>query len=321
MSTTDSNTNIITVSAAADVVPEFVNAPARIVQPVALRLQLAAIAGNEPATSMLEIRPLDPPGRQRFISVRELDVAASLILRLASQRNVHVGACPRVRRCGTAEAVVRAWCLWADCDDLESVERLRRFRPLPSIVVRSGTKGHVHAWWPLRQAIAPAHAVRANRRLALALGADRAATDAARVMRPIGTLNHKHSAPVAVDCARLELDVFTVAEVVGGLADDPAYRPAQKPQQRRAPRQLGAPLDGLVRHVRSAIPGDETGRGRNASLNWAAYRAGEHVAAGRLDAAEAEGALLAVALDVGLNQREAQRTIASGLGAVKRAAA
>ncbi len=289
-------------------------------QRAALKFQLAAIVGNEPGSSMIEIRLLCPPARQRFVPVRELDFAASRITELAPRHDVYVGACPRVRRSGTAGSVERVWCLWADCDSAEAVKRLRAFRPLPSIVVRSGTDGHLHAWWPLSRSIAAPHAVRANRRLALKLGADRAATDAARILRPIASLNHKSDPPRLVECVRLELDVFTVGEVVGELADDPAYRSAPKPQNRWAPRQLGVALDGLIRHVTSAIPGDETGRGRNASLNWAAFRAGEHVAAGRLDASEAEGALLAAALDVGLDEPEARRTIASGLGAVRRAA-
>jgi hypothetical protein len=73
-------------------------------------------------------------------------------------------------------------------------------------------------------------------------------------------------------------------------------------------------LVGLVRVVKAA--GE---RKRNATLNWAAYRAGEHVAAGRLDAKFARECLSLAAADIGLDavdterhSSEATRTITSG---------
>jgi hypothetical protein len=281
-----------------------------IPQDGALRLQLAAIAGNEPESSFLEIRPLGPPGRQWFVPVRALDSAASVILKLSPRHNVYVGAAPRVRRSGTADAVEHIWTLWVDCDMPEAVQRLRNFRPLPSIVIRSGTDDRLHAWWQLRRSISPEQAVRANRRLALALAADRAATDAARIMRPAGSLNHKTKPPRAVECVRLEPTAFDVADVVRGLEDDAAYIQAPRPRRACMAADGRTVLTGLARVVRDATIG-----GRNNALNWAAYRAGEHIDAGTLALDEAEGELFAAALDVGLGEPEAQRTIASGLSA------
>jgi len=40
-------------------------------------------------------------------------------------------------------------------------------------------------------------------------------------MRAAGTWNHKHGEPKAVEVERLELDVFTAAEIVGALPDPP----------------------------------------------------------------------------------------------------
>jgi hypothetical protein len=280
-----------------------------IPQDDALRLQLTMIAGSEPAGSFVEIRPLDPVGRQRFIPVRQLELAAATILKLAHAHNVYVGCAPRVRQAGAAAAVERVWTLWADTDGPEALAQLRQFQPLPSMVIRTGSEDHAHAYWPLREPITPAYAQRCNRRLALALGADRKSTDSARILRPAGTLNHKHSPPRPVVCTRLELTVFTVAEVVRGLDDDPAYAPKPKPV--RAARDDGpSVLAGLARVVRDATTGE-----RNAKLNWSAYRAGDHVAAGHLDDGDAESELLAAALEVGLGEREASRTIASGLTA------
>lgn len=282
----------------------------------ALLFQLAMIAGNEPDSSLLEIRWRRPTGMgQTFVGVRELHRAATAIRHRAQLTDVYVGCAPRVRENGSTDAIERVWVLWTDCDSETSVAALRRFRPLPSMVNGSGSDGRLHAWWALHEPLGPEQAKRSNRRLALALGSDRAATDGARVMRPSGSLNYKHEPPRSVECVRLELDAFTVGEIVGGLGDDAAYRPNPRPRHRSAPRRLGNALDGLVRHVQGAIPGDEAGRGRNCSLNWAAFRAGEHVAAGRLAEDEAEGALLQAALDMGLPEHEAARTIASGLSA------
>jgi hypothetical protein len=282
-----------------------------IPQDVALGLQLAAIAGNEPPTSLFEVRWKRPLGMaQLFVPVRELDRAATAIRDRAQHSDVYVGAAPRVRESGTGDAIVRVWCLWVDADSPQAVEQLRKFRPLPSIVVRSGTGENLHAWWQLSEPITPSHAVRANRRLALALGADRAATDAARIMRPVGSLNHKHEPPAPVECVYLELDPFTMGDVVHGLSDDPAYAPRPAPVRLRSVSRAPQALAGLARVVRESPVGE-----RNHRLNWAAYRAGEHAADGKLDPTLAEDELLAAAVAVGLNEREALRTIASGLTA------
>jgi len=280
-----------------------------IPQDVALRMQLAAIAGHEPAPSYIEIRPLTPDGRpalrdRAFIPVGDVGTIASRVREMAPTHNVFVGAAPRGREDGTVAAVERVWTLWADLDGGDALARLRAFRPLPSIVVRTGSGG-AHAYWPLRDAISAKGAHRANRRLALALGADMAATDPARILRAVGSLNHKHAPPREVICTRLELHTFTLEQIVGTLPDSHHYTPPARQISRR--RDNGDPsrvLAGLARTVAEAEVGE-----RNNRLNWAAFRAGEH----GLDAVEVERELLAAALDAGLPEPEALRTIASGL--------
>jgi RepB DNA-primase from phage plasmid len=286
----------------------------QIPQDAALRLQLAAITGNEPASSYIEVRPLRPDGRpaprhRAFIPVRHAEEIGRRVHELAPTHNVFIGAAPRVHEAGTAQAVERIQTLWADLDDAAALSRLRAFRPLPAIVVRTGSGG-AHAYWPQKAPLEPQTAQRANRRLALALGADRAATDPARILRPIGSFNHKHAPAREVICTRLELHTFTLREVVGGLPDDPAYAPRRAPR----PRESAGPgaLAGLARVVREAPVGE-----RNRRLNWAAFRAGEH----GVDAAEVERELLAAALDTGLPEQESLRTIASGLRAHEKTAA
>jgi hypothetical protein len=299
----------------ADVIP----------QEIALRLQCVAIAGHEPATSYFELRPLDPAAAQHFIPVGDVPAVVERVKSLRERHQVYLGAAPRAREAGTADAIERAWALWADIDCPEAVECLRRFRPLPSIVVRSGTKDHLHAWWPLRSSITPRWAERANKRLAYRLKADPASTDVARILRPIISINRKTTPAAMVECVRLELAVFELRDVVGGLPDPPS-RTAGTREMAHKPTACecdpGATLAGLARVVREARPptGNEPGE-RNAKLNWAAYRAGEHIAAGELSEADAEAELLAAALDAGLDEAEARRTIQSGLaGAMRRAA-
>jgi hypothetical protein len=75
------------------------------------------------------------------------------------------------------------------------------------------------------------------------------------------------------------------------------------------PWEGGGPLIGLIQTVLDGQPGD-----RNARLNWAAWKAREHIMAGRFDSKTAVGALQMAAKQVGLPEQEALRTIASGLG-------
>jgi hypothetical protein len=278
----------------------------------ALRLQVAAIGGNEPPSSYIEIRPLDRHGRpvvskRAFVPVRELRQAAQRITDLVTH-NVFVGAAPRVREDGTAAAIERVWTLWADCDGRDALACLRDFRPAPSIVIRSGSDESAHAYWPLREPLSAGWAQRANRRLAHALGADLAATDPARILRPAGTLNHKHDPPRPVVCTRLELDVFTFEQVVGRLPDDRGYTPPAREELRARGGDPAKSLGGLVRVVRAAAIGS-----RNQLLFWAACRARDHADTGSLDLDDAREALRDAAIAGGLSESEVDATLRSAL--------
>ena len=213
-----------------------------------------------------------------------------------------------MRERGTAEDVGGGWCLWVDLDGPEALERLRDFRPEPSLRVRTGSPDHEHVYWTSHEPISAAAVHRANRRLALALGGDMGACGPARILRPVGSQNHKHEPAQAVVCARLEPVSFTLADVVAGLPDSEHYRHRTRPMRRTIGDSSRA-LAGLVRTVASAQVTN-----RNKALYWAACRVREHAEQGRLDANEAWPELRDAAEDAGLSKDEIERTMHSAFG-------
>jgi hypothetical protein len=92
------------------------------------------------------------------------------------------------------------------------------------------SRQHLHAYWALIEPVGPDEAERGNRRLGRALGADLRSVDAARVLRPPGTRNHKperrldgEAPEVAIE--RMIFEVFRWGEVVGHLSDAQRSRP------------------------------------------------------------------------------------------------
>ena len=290
-----------------------------IPQGVALRCQLAAIVGGEPSSSYVEVRPLHRDGRpalrvRQFVPVGEATRRVpQLVAQLAPTMNVYLGAAPRIRRDGSAASVERVWCLWADLDGPDALSHLHDFHPRPSIEAET-SPGRGLAMWALREAATPAFAQRGNRRLALALGADMAATDPARILRPIGSANHKHSPPHRVTCTNIELHTFTLDQVVGRLPDTDHYRPRRVLTQPVAgdPSKV---LAGLARTVRDSPEGN-----RNRALHWSVCRVVEHIAEGEFAEDQAIEELRAAGLDAGLTEHEVEATIRSGLARHARAA-
>lgn len=194
---------------------------------------LRIVAGGE-REGFFYLRALNRDGSTpgRFVPLDRVTTAADWIGRGAERGDVFVGAAPRAREDGTKRGVERAWCLWVDCDTLESVERLADMTARPSLVVSSGTGPNCHAWWSLTGPIPAAMLVRATRRLAHHLGADMAATDAARIMRPPGSLNHKHDPPRPVTVLFESGVRHGLADLVGDLQDPPGVKVA--PRARRS---------------------------------------------------------------------------------------
>lgn len=211
-----------------------------------LAVYLAALAGSASGGHLLELRYRRPGGGmgQRFFDSARPDAAAAAIAVLGQQRDVFVGAALRARRQGTRDAVAAGWALWADCDDESAAAALAGFEPASAIVVRSGTGENRHGYWPLDTPLEPAALEHANRRLAQALGADQASTDAARVLRAPGSLNHKHDPPAPVALESVTGERFDTTWLLAALPD----------VQRRVPGPPTPPLAALDDPLRAIEP-------------------------------------------------------------------
>ena len=205
---------------------------------------LALLAGREPAGGLLEIRYRHPDENQRMQQhwhpTAHPAAAAREILKLAEHTDVYIGVAPRRHRHGGRAAIQRAWMLWADLDHPDPDELATRLPVTPGVIIRSGSPGHRHLYWPLTQPLSVPEIEHANRILATALHADTGAVlNAATILRPPGTRNFKHAQPTAVTLERFEPRAHTAAQILDGL---PA---TTRTPQRTTPRR-GAAFDPLL---------------------------------------------------------------------------
>ncbi len=188
-----------------------------------LRGYLQVLAGARPAGKLIEIRYATTDGMgQLFVPARRVDRAAAAVRSLAEHHDVYVGVLLRTCRAGGRDAVAGSHLAWVDIDQPDAVQRIRQFDRMPSMIVATGSRGHRHCYWQMEHEIPPDVLVAANRRLAHRLGGDLATVDPARILRPPGSLNRKHSPPAAVTLIELHADRrYAVQELVGELPDPP----------------------------------------------------------------------------------------------------
>lgn len=214
-----------------------------------LAIYCDALYGAEPAGAFLEVRYKQDGGMgQMWLPVDQPRIGFDAIERMGRSTDVYVGVAPRRERDGTRAGIDRIHVCWADCDSPESVAALGDFDPAPALTVCSGTEGHLHAYWPLWPPAGPDAIERANRRLAHALGADSATTDAPRILRPPGTFNHKGAEPRPVTLEHVEHEVYALADIAGDLPDPIAPADELAPKRKRPAE--GDALAGAL----SAIP-------------------------------------------------------------------
>jgi hypothetical protein len=204
----------------------------------ALDSYLRVLAGPAPGARLLEIRfALRHRDMGRlFIAAHSARGASRLIQRLGSRTDVYVGVCLRSRRGGGRNAIDRSHLAFVEIDAADALDRLRKFTPPPTMVITSGSPGHAHAYFALSGAVTVSELERTNRRLAHALGGDLASVDAARILRPPASWNHKHSPPARVELVELEpAHRYDVDRLVDGL-DDPQGQPRDAAPGRRTAR-------------------------------------------------------------------------------------
>lgn len=203
-------------------------------QPAGLHAYLDVLAGTN-AAGWLELRyrtrsgmrTLFYPARGRHRSLEQV------VSNVSARTDLYVGVALRSVRRGDKTAIAGSSLLWAEFDSPASHQALAAFQPAPTMRIASGTPGHVHAYWALTD-LEPVDAVEnANQRLAHALGADPVCFDASRILRPPGTLNHKHQPPRPVELLTLTPHTrYPLADVVGTLAAPPTATAAAGPVER-----------------------------------------------------------------------------------------
>jgi hypothetical protein len=209
--------------------PENLNPSVHTAQLAYLRV----LVGPADPSRFLDVRWRRPTGpmRRRFLSTQRLQDAARLFAGLAARNDVYVGVAPRDGHSHGGRAAISGLHLaYIESDDAKTAERLAAFAHPPTMVVASGSPGHHQVYWLLDRRCAAGDVERANRRLALALAADLGSADAARILRPPGTFNHKHNPPRPVTLLVFrERARFALAQLTDGLPEDPSPPVAERP--------------------------------------------------------------------------------------------
>lgn len=214
------------------------------------------------------------------------------------------------RRRAVDVTVARA--VWADFDQPPTCPAPLR----PSLRIRS-SPGRGQAYWLVdpRDPLLIGDAVRINREIACRHGADRAATDAARVLRLAGTW-HQKGHPV-----RVEIVGGTGVRYGAGALQtawpaplvQPLVQPSRRPPLRPATGGLRHParyVDAVVRAEIAELHATAAGR-RNSALNATSFRLGQ-LGLGVDDVSSLVGS---VAAAIGLSPSEIIKTIRSGVTA------
>ena len=212
------------------------------------------LAGPAPGARLLEIRfalRYRDMGRL-FIAAHSAPGASRLIRRLAARTDVYVGVClrtpPRRRPRRDRPLAPR----------VRRDRHARRARPTPRLPASAdhdraprAAAGHAHAYFTLSAPVTVPELERANRRLAHALGGDLASVDAARILRPPSSWNHKHSPPTPVEL--VELDPGATVRPRPSSSTDSTTRPATPTSARRRRRRAGrTEIDRLLLAIPAA---------------------------------------------------------------------
>ncbi|MGA2164109.1 MAG: CHC2 zinc finger domain-containing protein [Solirubrobacteraceae bacterium] len=185
---------------------------------------LRVLADGSQRNQFFDLRYSPPAGvmRRRFVSVLRLHQIASRITDLSPDADVYVGVALRERARGDKTAVTGSRLLYIESDDPGTRERLAGFACSPSMVVASGSPGHLHIYWQLRERASAAEIQSTNRRLALGLHGEPGCADITRLLRPPTSLNHKHTPPAPVKLIGHDPEArYALADLLAALPHDP----------------------------------------------------------------------------------------------------
>ena len=116
--------------------------------------------------------------------------------------------------------------LWCRIEGRDQLDRARRFRPLPSVVLQEGTSSRRLLLWGLREWLNYFNVEKANRRIAYRLRATQkhGVPENLRVPAPGTFLRAGRARPTPVVVRRCEPVLFGVDQVAGRLKDPPPQR-------------------------------------------------------------------------------------------------
>jgi hypothetical protein len=140
-----------------------------------------------------------PSKKSKFISISEID-SIPAILKKHEAENCYFGVATRVEGDGTKEGILQIPALWVDLDTYkltdpekeESRQRYKDFRLKPTYIIDSG--GGRYFLWQLKEPATKGDIPMAEeylKRLAIHFHGDVVATDASRILRVPGSINHK----------------------------------------------------------------------------------------------------------------------------------
>lgn len=193
---------------------------------------LRMLAGPQPQGRFIEVRYPAVRGRMRqlFVPATRLGDLTGTIESLSQRSDVYTGVLLRTRKKGGNDAVSPSHLLWVELDRADAVDQLGDLPVPPTMTIASGSPGHAHTYWLLRQLVHPHLVPDYNRHLAEALGGDLNAIDAARILRPPSTRNHKHAPPTRVEL--LDVDPsrrYHLGELLDAFPRPQPTRPRPRP--------------------------------------------------------------------------------------------
>lgn len=133
--------------------------------------------------------------------------------------HVYFGVNPRTERSGKASSIKYARCLFADFDDADSIEDVRkRIEGLPphTAIVSSGNGFHVY-WRLVSRENDMDRWTRYQKAIIAHCKSDKSIHDPPRIMRLPGTVNHKNGSP----CELVEITEHRIAEDIAQVFPDP----------------------------------------------------------------------------------------------------